>query len=51
MRQADPEKAVRDFGRRVAEERAKQGWTQAEFAEMADFSVPYLQASRPVEKT
>ena len=43
MRQADPEKAVRDFGRRVAEERAKQGWTQAQFAELAEFSVRYLQ--------
>lgn len=43
MRAADPEKAVRDFGRRVGEERARHNWTQAQLAEEAGVSLRYIQ--------
>ena len=43
MRNADPDRVVRDVGRRVAELRAQEGLTQAELAEAAGVSVKYLQ--------
>ena len=43
MRAIDPERAVADFGRRVAEERTRHGWTQAEFAARAEVSLRYAQ--------
>jgi transcriptional regulator with XRE-family HTH domain len=43
MRAIDAGRAVRDFGRRVGEERARRRWTQAEFAERIGVSVRYVQ--------
>jgi transcriptional regulator with XRE-family HTH domain len=38
----DPERLVRDIGRRIAELRALRGWTQQEFAARLGISVRYL---------
>ena len=43
MRAINPERAVEDFGRRVAEERTKHKWTQAEFAVLVGVSLRYVQ--------
>ena len=43
MRPINPERAVEDFGRRVAEERTKHKWTQAEFAVRVGVSLRYVQ--------
>ena len=43
MRAIDSERAVEDFGRRVAEERANHGRTQAEFAARIEVSLRYVQ--------
>ena len=43
MRTIDPERAVEDFGRRVAEERTKRSWTQAAFAVRLGVSLRYVQ--------
>jgi transcriptional regulator with XRE-family HTH domain len=43
MRRSDPDKIVRDFGRRVAELRVARGWTQEEFAERWGRSARYVQ--------
>ena len=42
-RRTDPDSVVFDFGRKVAELRSKQGWTQEQFAEKAGFSLKYAQ--------
>ena len=44
MRRLDPDKAVRDLGRRVAELRVSRGWTQEQFAERCELSTRYIQA-------
>jgi transcriptional regulator with XRE-family HTH domain len=43
MRRLDPDKAVRDFGRRVAELRVDRGWTQEALAEEWQCSTRYVQ--------
>ena len=42
MRKADPDKVVKDIGRRLAELRAERGWTQEQFAERLGVSAGYL---------
>lgn len=42
VRAEDPERLIRDVGRRVAELRAARGWTQEEFAERAHCSVQWV---------
>lgn len=42
MRREDPERLVRDIGRRAAELRVDRGWTQQEFADRLGISVRYL---------
>ena len=38
-----PADVLRDVGRRIAELRAAQGWTQEKMAEALDVNLPYLQ--------
>ncbi len=38
-----PADVLRDVGRRIAELRAAQGWTQEKMAETLDVNLPYLQ--------
>lgn len=38
-----PADVLRDVGRRIAELRAAQGWTQEQMAEALDVNLPYLQ--------
>jgi transcriptional regulator with XRE-family HTH domain len=42
MRRADPDRVLRDLGRRVAELRRERGMTQDSFAEQWDVSVGYV---------
>ena len=43
MAAPDPERVLRDVGRRIAELRAGRGLTQERLAELANFTVQYLQ--------
>lgn len=43
MARTDPDKAVSDVGRRIAELREDRGWTQAEAATHANVSIKYVQ--------
>jgi transcriptional regulator with XRE-family HTH domain len=44
VKPATPERLLKDVGRRVAELRTKQGFTQEELAERLDVGVRYIQA-------
>jgi transcriptional regulator with XRE-family HTH domain len=39
----DPQRVIRDVGRRVSELRARRGWTQAEFAEKLEIALQNVQ--------
>lgn len=43
MARPDPKRVLRDLGRRIAELRRAQGWTQEELAEHLEFSLKYAQ--------
>lgn len=42
MRKADPDKVVKDIGRRLAELRAERGWTQEQFAVRLGVTAGYV---------
>lgn len=42
MRRVDPDRLVRDIGRRVAELRAERGWTQEQFAVRLGVTAGYV---------
>ena len=45
MRNLDPDRAVNDVGRRIAELRRARGWTQATFAERLGIQTNNLQTT------